>query len=177
MTPNKKCVVKLLGDLTRQARDIATRWPYSADDIRHGLAVGLTEDEVEACLNQAAQAAQSGVSVLDLMSMVARMKDGQAHGALAKLNLRTLPVTPIGSTRPVGEDSSMHREGLPKYPESPRGKALRDVRVARGISLREAASAVGISVVRFGELERGRRTLSEEQWDLLLRRIATLEKP
>jgi hypothetical protein len=61
--------------LARQAQDIATRWPYPADDIRHGLALGLTVDEVEACLKQAAQAMRCGVSMRDLMSMVAREKE------------------------------------------------------------------------------------------------------
>jgi hypothetical protein len=90
---------------------------------------------------------------------------------------QTILVQPIGSTLPACEYAQMFGEPLPKYPESPKGKALRDVRVVRGLSLREVASAVGLSVVRLGELERGRRTLSEEQWDELLLTVATMGKP
>lgn len=90
-----------------------------------------------------------------------------------KLGLKFRDMTPIGSTLPPWE-----RFGppLPQYPESPRGKALRDTRVTRGLGLREVADAVGLRVERLGGLERGRYTLSEEHWDALLLEVATLER-
>jgi hypothetical protein len=78
-----------------------------------------------------------------------------------KLGLKLQDVTPTGSVAPWW---GRFGPPLPKYPESPRGKALRDARTARGLSLREVADALGLKVERLGGLERGRYTLSEEQW-------------
>lgn len=58
-------------ELTRQAQDIAKRGPYPADEIRHGLALGLTVAEVEACL---AHASMSGVDATSFMSTMAKEK-------------------------------------------------------------------------------------------------------
>jgi transcriptional regulator with XRE-family HTH domain len=95
----------------------------------------------------------------------------------APARLKCLGVRPIGAASSVCEIASGFGGGPPLsvYPESAKGKALRDVRTARGLSLREVASAVSLTCVRLGGLERGRYVLSSEQWDWLLLKVATLE--
>jgi hypothetical protein len=102
---------------------------------------------------------------------------GDRAEAGAHVRLKCLVVRPIGSTSPVCELASGFGIGppLPVYPESAKGKALRDVRTVRGLSLWEVASAVGLTCVRLGGLERGRYVLSSEQWDWLLLKVAALE--
>lgn len=106
------------------------------------------------------------------------LDDTPAGAGTTRVRLKILDVTPVGSTpsvcdlvAPIGN----HHE-LPVYPESPRGKALRDLRVSRGLSLREAARAAGLSDERLGGLERGRYTLADEQWGALLDLVGRLER-
>ena len=57
------------------------------------------------------------------------------------------------------------------------GNYLRQARVASGLSLRQVASALKISHVYLGEVERGvRGPLREEHWDGLLQAIPTLTR-
>ena len=52
------------------------------------------------------------------------------------------------------------------------GEYLREKRVEAGLSLRDLAGELGISHVYLGEVERGRRrTLPEQYWPLLVRRL------
>jgi transcriptional regulator with XRE-family HTH domain len=60
---------------------------------------------------------------------------------------------------------------------SPFGNYLRQARVANGLSLRQVASALKISHVYLGEVERGvRGPLRQEHWDGLLKAIPTLTR-
>src|SRR5215472_4255880 len=60
---------------------------------------------------------------------------------------------------------------------SPFGSYLRQARVASGLSLRQVASALKISHVYLGEVERGvRGPLRLEHWDRLVRAIPTLTR-
>ena len=60
---------------------------------------------------------------------------------------------------------------------SPFGSYLRQVRVESGLSLRQVASALKISHVYLGEVERGvRGPLRQEHWDGLLKAIPTLTR-
>jgi hypothetical protein len=52
----------------------------------------------------------------------------------------------------------------PSYPRSILGELLRAYRVDRKLNLREAGEALGISIVDFSSLERGRYTLSHADW-------------
>ena len=57
------------------------------------------------------------------------------------------------------------------------GSYLRQARVASGLSLRQVASALKISHVYLGEVERGvRGPLRQEHWDGLLKAISTLTR-
>lgn len=65
--------------------------------------------------------------------------------------MRVEPVAPIGTEL----FRSYSCEWLvPVYPESPEADALRDLRVSRGVSVRDAAAACGLTAVEYGELER-----------------------
>jgi hypothetical protein len=66
---------------------------------------------------------------------------------------QTLAFVCPGGLRPVD---------LPVYPPSPRGEALRALRVDLRIGLREAATAMGLSAVELGEIERGVSVPEEE---------------
>ena len=56
----------------------------------------------------------------------------------------------------------------PVYPPSPRGEALRVWRVRTAdMTLRDGAAALGLSAVDLSDLEAGRATLSEEDWNAL----------
>jgi transcriptional regulator with XRE-family HTH domain len=60
---------------------------------------------------------------------------------------------------------------------NPFGAHLREKRVAAGLSLREVASALAVSHVYLGEVERGvRGPLRPEHWGALLKAIPTLER-
>lgn len=50
------------------------------------------------------------------------------------------------------------------YPSTFMGEFLRKLRVRRKLNLREAGDALGLSIVEFSELERGRYTLSADDW-------------
>lgn len=52
---------------------------------------------------------------------------------------------------------------IPVYPDSPDGKKLREVRIAKNITLRQAAKRLGISVTECSQLERGVKILGEEE--------------
>lgn len=57
------------------------------------------------------------------------------------------------------------------------GRYLRERRVDAEISLRSAASKLGISAVYLGEVERGvRPPLKEKHWDKLLKVVPTLSR-
>ena len=57
------------------------------------------------------------------------------------------------------------------------GRYLRERRVDAEISLRSAASKIGISAVYLGEVERGvRPPLKEKHWDKLLKVVPTLSR-
>lgn len=95
------------------------------------------------------------------------------------LPLELLPVAPNGESTGFG---CKHREDgdgmeselvtLPTYPDNPNAKALRAIRNVTAQSLRRAADMLGLSVVDFSSLERGAKTLSDEQWRWALERIA-----
>lgn len=54
----------------------------------------------------------------------------------------------------------------PVYPESPRGELFRAHRVALGVSLRQAADALGLSAVEVSGLEHGRYVFTDAgEWD------------
>lgn len=57
------------------------------------------------------------------------------------------------------------------------GRFLREQRVAADISLRSAATKLGVSAVYLGEVERGvRPPLKEKHWDKLLKVIPTISR-
>ena len=57
------------------------------------------------------------------------------------------------------------------------GRYLREQRVDAKISLRSAASKLGVSAVYLGEVERGvRPPLKEKHWDKLLKVVPTLSR-
>lgn len=66
------------------------------------------------------------------------------------------PVVHTRPSVPVSWRMGMHGPSLlPVWPDSPAGRRLRDAREAAGLSLRAAASMLGLSAVSLGELERG----------------------
>jgi hypothetical protein len=65
---------------------------------------------------------------------------------------------------PVGKEAHTHlctgREiEMDKYPESPTGDLMRDLRVTLGIGLRDAARLLGLQAVELSGLEMGRLEL------------------
>jgi hypothetical protein len=63
----------------------------------------------------------------------------------------------------------MREVDVPEYPDSPNGLKLRDIRLTRGIGLRDGARILGISVIEFSSLETGRFTLPDEQWPVVFK--------
>jgi hypothetical protein len=51
------------------------------------------------------------------------------------------------------------------HPQSPRGRAFRDMREQCRLSMRDAAKALGITAVQVSGLERGSFTLTPEGWN------------
>ena len=51
------------------------------------------------------------------------------------------------------------------YPPTPRGAALRALRVSLSVGLRRAARALGMSELELSGLERGCDTIAETEWD------------
>lgn len=95
------------------------------------------------------------------------------------LPLELLPVEPNGESTGFGckhreDGDGMESEllSMPTYPDNPNAKALRAIRNAMALSLRRAADLLGLSVVDFSSLERGAKTLSDEQWRWALERVA-----
>lgn len=76
--------------------------------------------------------------------------------------LRYEPIAPIGTEtvychQNTGDEP--HLWGaleLPTYPPSPEGEALQELRMQLGLGVRDAAHALGLSVVEYCNLERGR---------------------
>lgn len=90
---------------------------------------------------------------------------------------RIKPVEPSG-TRPAG-GFACGPGGLVKtaweaktYPDSPRGRALRDLRVSLDLSIGDAAQATGLSRKDVSDLENGRAAAaSDAGWDALERAL------
>jgi len=63
---------------------------------------------------------------------------------------------------PIGH--SFEEIDMPMYPDDARlaGRELREIRVALGLSLRDAARAIGISVAQVSDIERGRARCNKE---------------
>lgn len=60
------------------------------------------------------------------------------------------------------------------YPESPHGEMLRKRRIALGLSLSEAASAIGIEREVLSKLENGSALITDSGgWDAALRALGT----
>ncbi len=88
---------------------------------------------------------------------------------------RITPVEPTGSRsggagficRTGGQGGAVARmPDVRTYPPSPRGEALRALRVRIGLGARAAAAKIGISGADLGRLERGEATLeSDNEWD------------
>lgn len=82
--------------------------------------------------------------------------------------MKLTPVTPIGKRTMV----TFHGDyEVDAFPPSPRGRALRDLRVELGQGLRETARALGLSAVQLSDLERGRATTD---WDEIERRLRAI---
>lgn len=78
------------------------------------------------------------------------------------------PVAPIGKRIMA----TFHgRYEVDDYPPSPRGRAVRDLRVELGLGLRDTAMALGLTAVQLSDLERGRATTD---WDEVERRVRAL---
>ena len=52
---------------------------------------------------------------------------------------------------------------IPAYPPSPQGQALRNARVAAGLSLRELARRMGLRAQRLSDIERG--AAAPDDWE------------
>jgi len=61
------------------------------------------------------------------------------------------------------------------YPRTPYGLLIRDRRVAQGKSIRQLALLLGVSDVRLGEVERGRRRAFDEALDADIARFLRIE--
>lgn len=87
--------------------------------------------------------------------------------------MKIVKVNPIGEHNGTAFIGGHLREvPLPTYPPSPDGKRLRNRRVALGLSLREAAIALGVRAVELSELERGAARLSTaEEWNEAIRAL------
>lgn len=96
--------------------------------------------------------------------------------------MKLIPVEPIGTRRSMA--LVKHASGpctiegveLPEYPPSPRGRALRDARVAKAIGVRDLAHVLGISAVQLGELERGRLVTDDAGWDEAMARVKEMSR-
>ena len=77
-----------------------------------------------------------------------------------------IPVAPIGTERSMAfvNPGGPREVELDVYPPSPRGDALRNLRVGCDLGLRECARALGLSPVDVSALENGRATLSADDW-------------
>ena len=91
------------------------------------------------------------------------------------MGFAVLPVNPVG-TRPGGSGFICRAGGqggavaqMPNakvYPPSPRGEALRALRLKIQMNQRDASKKLGIAGVDLGRLERGEATLeSDLEWD------------
>lgn len=85
------------------------------------------------------------------------------------MSLKMVEVEPIGSSCGIG-----HGEGgcqivdIPLYPRTEEAKCLRELRIANGVTLREGADVLGISVVELSSLERGRLRLADSyDWKIV----------
>jgi hypothetical protein len=61
-----------------------------------------------------------------------------------------------------GDGCGTERVTIPEYPPSPGGEALRTLRVKLGLSLRDAARALGVTAVEMSGVERG--SYRPESW-------------
>ncbi len=85
-----------------------------------------------------------------------------------------IPVAPI-AVRKSGafvECTDARKSGYqmvdwPVYPPSPRGEAVRELRMRTALGLGSAARLFGVSVVTWSGLERGGVTLSDGDWELV----------
>jgi len=93
------------------------------------------------------------------------------------IKVTPLPVPPIGKRHAAGfVDYADGTGGIAAwtesvYPPSPRGEALRTLRQARGFYLGDFARRLGLRTVELCDVERGRMTLSEEDWELVERML------
>ena len=81
--------------------------------------------------------------------------------------MRLTPVPPLGSRQTFGfvtrEDGcGAERVTVHEYPPSPGGEALRTMRLKLGLSLREAATALGVRASEYSGIERG--SARPESW-------------
>ncbi len=103
------------------------------------------------------------------------------------MKLAPIPVEPIGSHKSMAFVDGHDAKGQPfgglrevtveDYPEEhvKRGALFRVARQAAGLSLGEAARALGVGVVELSGLERGSVTLSEEDWGAAVTAMARTE--
>ena len=82
----------------------------------------------------------------------------------------TVKIAPVGSRESVafvtraGVGCGLESVSLPTYEPHPH-QALREHRLAVGLTLRDAASALGLRAVEVSEIERGaRRFVDEAEW-------------
>lgn len=78
------------------------------------------------------------------------------------MKLTLYPVDPTGDRPGVGRSWRPQRE--PEYPYSPGGEMLREARLARHLTLLQAAGLLGLRTAEVAALERGSARLDERQW-------------
>jgi hypothetical protein len=92
-----------------------------------------------------------------------------------------IAVQPVGREKSVafvsGPNVSGFREvEMDVYPHSPRGEALRGCRMQGYLTIRDAAKRLGIRCVEYCDLERGKATLLDEDWEIALNVITKSDR-
>ncbi len=95
--------------------------------------------------------------------------------------ITVLNVSPIGTRRTGAfvecadkNESGYRVVNWSEYPPSPRGDAVRELRLRTPLSMGSAARRFGVSVVQWSWLERGGVTLSDADWDRVESELRTL---
>lgn len=100
-----------------------------------------------------------------------------AHG-MPRVSFTPRSVEPTGSSAGLAlvcrtGSSTIRRVMSAVYPPSPRGKALRELRVNEGpfMSMCNVGRLLGLSAVQVSSLESGSATLDEPEWDRLFAEV------
>ena len=131
---------------------------------------------VEKILRDAAQDAGALDLVGEFHGLADAVRDSKSVDHDVHVTVKPLPVEPIRTEKTLGFacPGGLREVEHAVYPKHPRGKALRALRTACDITMRDAASLAGVTAEQLSGLEWGRYVLaSDNEWCELYAMLAT----